>query len=102
MEAIDTTETDHASRPHRPHGQELTVTYNGLDKELQYNPESAMNALLERSLKAFNITDNAHVMALWTTAGVELPIEGSVEDAGVRPDDVLVLRPSTVRGGRAC
>lgn len=96
-----TDSTTEAARD-RPHKREVIVTYNGLEEELEYNPTSAMNALLQHALKAFNITDNAHVMALWTEVGVELPIEGSVEDAGVKPGDVLVLRPSAVRGGWAC
>ena len=86
----------------RPHEREVIVTFNGLEEDLEYTPESPASALLQHALKAFNITDNAHVMALWTEAGVELPIDGSVEHAGVKPGDVLVLRPSAVRGGWAC
>ncbi len=97
----ETDRTTEAARD-RPKKREVTVTYNGLEEELEYNPKSAVNALLQHALKTFSITDNAHVMALWTELGVELPIEGSVEDAGVKPGDVLVLRPSAVRGGWAC
>lgn len=50
-------------------------------------------------MHAFNITVNPHVMALWTTGNVELPISGSVADAGVVAGQTLVLRPSAVRGG---
>jgi hypothetical protein len=84
------------------HHLELTVTYNGLDREVHYTPAESLQALLQHALRLFNITDNAHVMALWTEAGVELPVEGSVRDAGVMPCSVLVLRPSAVRGGCPC
>lgn len=77
----------------RTRKREVTITYNGLENEVEYRPKSAVRALLDHALKAFGITDNAHVMALWTEAGVELPIEGSVAEAGVKAGDVLVLRP---------
>jgi hypothetical protein len=77
----------------------VIVTYNGIDKDVAYNAKEAMPALLEAAIRAFDIHDNPHVYALWTVSGVELPNDGSVEAAGVRPGDVLVLRPSAVRGG---
>jgi hypothetical protein len=86
----------------RPDKSELIITYNGIDKALEYRPDEAMTALLERALDAFDVRENRHTMALWTTAGMELPIEGTVRDAGVKPGEVLVLRPSAVRGGTSC
>jgi hypothetical protein len=85
--------------PNIPTKAEITITYNGLDRHLPYNPHIEMKALLEQAMDAFNITENRHTMALWTVGGVELPIEGNIKHAGVKPKDVLVLRPSAVRGG---
>lgn len=77
----------------------IIVTYNGLDSEIPYVPAESMQALLNQALDAFGVHNQRHVMALWTTSGVELPLEGSVQDAGVKPGEILVLRPSAVRGG---
>jgi len=89
-----------AAKP-EPHPKKpiVTVTYNGADQEIDYQPHSSMQALLEHALNAFGVQDNRHLMALFTSDGNELPNEGSVADAGVKPGDVLVLRPSKVRGG---
>ena len=83
----------------KPTHPEITVTSNGIDHPVEYNPHQAMQALLEHALNTFDVRENRHTMALFTTDDVELPVEGSVEDAGVKPGDVLVLRPSRVRGG---
>lgn len=77
------------------------MTYNGVDKELPYQPHSVVNALLEHAMNAFNVTENRHTMALFTTAGIELALDAHL-DSVVKPGDILVLRPSAVRGGDAC
>lgn len=94
-EILDPKQSESA-RPGRPI---VTVTYNGVDKELRYQPNATMQALLDQSLDAFAVNANRHLMALWTEVGVELPITGSVREAGVKQGDLLVLRPSVVRGG---
>jgi hypothetical protein len=82
------------------HGRDIVdVTYNGVDNDVPFQSHESMQALLHQALKAFSVTDNQHVMALWTEDGVELPNTGSVADAGVHPGQTLVLRPSAVRGG---
>jgi len=78
---------------------EIIVSSNGVDHEIKYEPHEAASALLEAALNAFHIHDARHTYALWTESGVELPITGSAQEAGVRPGDVLFLRPSVVRGG---
>jgi hypothetical protein len=89
-----------AAKPtERPIKAQVTVSYNGIDKAIDCQPNAAMQALLEHALNAFGVHDNRHVMALWTEPGAELPNEGSAEDAGVHPGEVLILRPSAVRGG---
>lgn len=87
--------------PPKPAKDTVTVTYNGVDHDIDFNPRQAMQALLEHAMNVFEIRENRHLMALFTKDGVELPVEGSVKDAGIKPGDVLVLRPSAVRGG-AC
>lgn len=78
----------------------VTVTFNGLEETVEYQPNQQVKALLEHALNAFKVQDNRHIMALFTEAGAELPEHGSVEATGIKPGDTLVLRPSTVKGGR--
>ena len=85
--------------PGKPTKGNVTVTYNGIDRDSSYNPEQAMQALLDHAMNEFGVRENRHTMALFTEDDVELPVEGSVKDAGVKPGQVLVLRPSRVRGG---
>ena len=77
----------------------VVVTFNGEDRTLAYQPHEQVEAVLNRALNEFGIQENRHVMSLFTEAGVELDDHSSMEEAGVKPGDVLVLRQSTVKGG---
>lgn len=94
-------ESTKANPPPDRRKDEVTVTYNGVDKELPYQPRAVVNSLLEQAMNAFNVTENRHTMALFTTAGIELALDAHL-DGVVKPGDVLVLRPSAVRGGDVC
>ena len=83
------------------HKPSVTVTYNGVDRELFYTPNASVNSLLEHALNEFGVRENRHTMALVTTAGVELDLNAHLEDV-IQPGELLVLRPSTVRGGDRC
>jgi hypothetical protein len=77
----------------------VRVTYNGAVDELAYQPHEHVKALLQRSIAHFHVTDNQHLLSLFNEAGQELPDESTLEDAGVKPGDLLILRPSEVKGG---
>jgi len=77
----------------------VTVTFNGEDRQVTYQPHEAVEAVLNRAMNGFGIQQSRHLMSLFTTAGTELPDKASMQDAGVKPGDVLVLRQSTVKGG---
>jgi hypothetical protein len=78
----------------------VTVTYNGTDKLIEYRPDEKVRAVLDRALDEFHITSNRHLMGLFTEGNVELPDDATMSAAGVKPGELLVLRQSTVRGGR--
>jgi hypothetical protein len=82
-----------------PDRDEVGVTYNGLEKDIDLLHHETMEQLLKAALHSFGVTDRQHIMALWTVENVELPITGTVAEAGVHPGQTLVLRPSEVRGG---
>jgi len=91
-------------------GQAFTirVTYNGVIKELQVQPEEDVQAVLERAIKLFSIQQQPHQMGLFTEANVQVAgrpadnsaeIHQSVEKAGLQPDQLLILRQAVVQGG---
>ncbi len=78
----------------------VTVTYNGTDKLIEYGPDEKVRAVLDRALDEFHVTSNRHLMGLFTEGNIELPDEATMSGAGVKPGELLVLRQSTIRGGR--
>jgi hypothetical protein len=82
-----------------PHLFEVTVIYNGVGKEFEVRRDELVQRLLDQARQAFGSIDRAHLLGLFTKAGVELQDNQTIEAAGVKPHEVLLLRPSTVRGG---
>lgn len=76
----------------------VTITFNGRDEQVSYQPHAAVQALLEHAKQAFGV-QSSHLLSLFTQGGVELTDSESAAQAGIRPGDLLVLRQSTVRGG---
>jgi len=81
------------------HEFEVTVIYNGVPKKFEVRRDELVQRLLEQARQAFGPINNPHLLGLFTKAGVELKDDQTIKDAGVKPHDVLLLRPSTVRGG---
>jgi len=83
------------------HRETVTVTFNGIDKEVEYQPNAAVQALLNHAKHEFGAhnTPNNHLLSLFTEGGTELDDSMSATDAGVVPGMLLVLRQSTVKGG---
>lgn len=79
---------------------EIEVIYNGQEKEINVEESETVKQLLDRSIQAFAVTQQPHLLALYTASGQELTNESqSVRDAGVRPRTKILLRPSKVKGG---
>jgi hypothetical protein len=76
----------------------VTVTFNGIDKEIAYQPQALVQVLLDHAKHAFSVQSN-HLLSLFTEGGTELNDSQTAEDAGVVPGMLLVLRQSTVKGG---
>ncbi len=77
----------------------VLVIYNGIEKELDYQPHAAVQALLEAARKVFGVNQNPHLLGLFTEQGQELNDQQSAEAAGIQPGSRFLLRPSAVRGG---
>lgn len=77
----------------------VTVSFGGQNAAVQYQPEAAMESLLAHARDAFGV-GNQHLLGLFTADGIELqPYGNSIESFGIKPGEVLYLKPSTVRGG---
>jgi hypothetical protein len=78
----------------------VSIIYNGVARDVAFNPNQAVQALLEHALKEFGIPQqNADGLALFTVAGNQLPLDVSCQEAGIESGEQLALRPAVVRGG---
>jgi len=77
----------------------IEVIYNGITKPLPANPKAAVQSLLQHAIKAFGITQNPHVLSLFTNSNVEVDDHRSLSDQHIEDGETLLLRPSTVKGG---
>ncbi len=78
----------------------VAVVYNGITKPFEVDPEEQVRALLQQAIAAFGVTQQPHLLGLFRTNGSEVPDNESVERAGLKPGEVLLLRPSAGRGGQ--
>jgi vacuolar-type H+-ATPase subunit F/Vma7 len=77
----------------------VVVIYNGVKKKFEVRPEETVKHLLDEAIKAFGSIPNPHTLSLYNKQGAELLDTQTLKQAGVRPHDELLLRPSTVKGG---
>jgi hypothetical protein len=78
---------------------EVTVFYNGLERDIVFNAHAPVRVIVEQAIHAFGITQQPHLLSLFNEAGAELSDGLKAEDAGIKPADKLFLRPSAVKGG---
>ena len=79
----------------------VDVTYNGVTKKVEVQPEERVTALLAKAIASFGITQNPHLLSLYREDGTVVPENESVEQAGLKPNELLLLRPNAVKGGEA-
>jgi hypothetical protein len=77
----------------------IDVLYDGVKKPFEVRREEHIKKLLDEAVRAFGPLPNPHTLSLYKD-GKELQDTSTVEQAGIKPCDVLLLRPSTVKGGR--
>lgn len=77
----------------------VDVVYNGISKPMQVEPQERVSTLLAHAIAAFGITQNPHLLSLYREDGTVVPEDESVERAGLKPGEVLLLRPNAVKGG---
>ena len=83
-----------------PNTFKVLVAYNGVEKEMTVNVNQTVQALLNHAIQEFHVTNQPHILSLFNDSGVELPDAAKLSEVGIKPNDHLLLRPSTVKGGR--
>jgi hypothetical protein len=78
---------------------EVKVIYNGVDKKLDLQHGETVKQVLDRAMQIFGPLPQPHLMSLFNEAGTELNDALTVDEAGIKPKDRLLLRPSQVKGG---
>ena len=78
---------------------DVEIVYNGITKPLKVESHESVTAVLQRAIAEFHITQNPHLLSLFRQDGSVVPENESVERAGLKPGEVLLLRPNTVKGG---
>jgi hypothetical protein len=78
----------------------VKVAYNGVPREIEVKTEERIEHVLKAAIAAFGNPPNPHTLALFTTDGRELADAQTVEEAGLKPGQELILRTSTVKGGQ--
>lgn len=82
-----------------PRQFKVEVLYDGVKKPFDVRVEELVKKLLDQAIHALEPIPNPHTLSLYKD-GKELPDSATIKDAGIKPCDVLLLRPSTVKGGR--
>jgi hypothetical protein len=77
----------------------VQVVYNGVEKPIQVEAEERVTAVLQRAIAAFGVTQQPHLLSLFRQDGTVVDENQSVEQAGLKPGEVLLLRPNAVKGG---
>jgi flagellar biosynthesis GTPase FlhF len=76
----------------------VEVLYDGVKKKFEVRIEETVKHLLDKAIAAFGPLPNPHTLAIYKD-GKELADTLTIKEAGIKPHDVLLLRPSTVKGG---
>ncbi len=77
----------------------VAVNFGGELRRFAYRPQITVADLRNEAIHAFGIATNPHLLGLFDEQDQELQDAHTLHDAGVRPNDCLVLRPSAVRAG---
>lgn len=76
----------------------VEILYDGVKKKFEVREEEKVKALLDKTLAAFGPLPNPHMLSLYK-GGEELSDSKTLKEVGVKPNDILLLRPSKVKGG---
>lgn len=76
----------------------VEVLYDGVKKQFEVRSDEKIQTLLDEAKAAFGALPDQHRLSLFKD-GTALPDSETLKTAGVKPGDVLLLRPNEVKGG---
>lgn len=79
----------------------IEIAYNGLTRSFHVEQHEHVTTLLKRAIEEFRITQNPHLLSLYRQDGSVVSEQGTVEQAHLKPCELLLLRPNAVKGGAA-
>jgi hypothetical protein len=94
-------EKSHEDKKDKEQKFAVHVAYNGVTKKIDIDPEQSVTALLQAAIQVFGVTQNPHLLSLYREDGSIVPEDRTITAAGIRKNEVLLLRPNSVKGG-AC
>jgi hypothetical protein len=77
----------------------ITVSYNGVSRELEVEGHENMTAVLQRAIQLFGITQQPHLLSLFFENGSLVPEQVSADAAGLTENIKLYLRQNVAKGG---
>jgi hypothetical protein len=77
----------------------VEIVHNGKVKQFHFEPDEMVAVLLAKAIERFGVVGNPHMQSLYDAEGRELPDAETLDQAGVKAGDELVLRQSQVKGG---
>jgi hypothetical protein len=82
-----------------PHPFPIEVVYNGKPKHIVVTLHELIKTILDDAIKEFHVTQQPHLLSLFTEDGTELDDKSTVQQNGIDRKTVLYLRQSKVKGG---
>lgn len=77
----------------------VEIVYNGVTKPFHVESDEQVVVLLKKAIETFGVTQNPHLLSLFRQDGSVVPEHETIEQAGLKPKEVLLLRPNAVKGG---
>jgi hypothetical protein len=77
----------------------VQIVYNGVTRPLEVERNQHVTVVLQRAITLFGVTQNPHLLSLFRQDGSVVSENETVERAGLKPGEVLLLRPNAVKGG---
>jgi hypothetical protein len=95
----DTVHKDKDQQENKEKKFTVQIVYNGVTKSLEVELEQHITTVLQKAIALFAITQNPHLLSLFRQDGTQVPETETVERAGLKAGQVLLLRPNVVKGG---
>jgi hypothetical protein len=77
----------------------INVNYNGVTRILEIEGHESVVSVLQRAIQLFGVTQQPHLLSLFTASGQAVDERESAAAAGLAPGTEVFLRQNVVKGG---